>query len=130
MISRYALRYSALTTAQHASGSASHLKSVNTVGTGSFSALLHPQLLTCTRGLEGHRQMCSVKTLKTCSNEKKNPDQCGSVGWASSHKAKGCQFNSRSGHRPGLWVQSPVGACEGQPIDVSPPLFLPPFPSL
>ena len=35
--------------------------------------------------------------------------QCGSVGWASSCKAKGCRFDSWSGHMPGLWVQSPVG---------------------
>ena len=28
-------------------------------------------------------------------------DQGGSVGWASSHKAKGLGFNSQSGHVPG-----------------------------
>ncbi|KAF6078291.1 hypothetical protein HJG60_009152 [Phyllostomus discolor] len=27
-------------------------------------------------------------------------DPCGSVGWASAHKAKGHQFNSQSGHMP------------------------------
>ena len=35
------------------------------------------------------------------------PDQCGSVGWASSHKLKGHRFNSQSGLMPGLQVQSP-----------------------
>ena len=53
------------------------------------------------------------------------------------HEAKGRQFSSWSGHMPGLWVQSPVGAgTRGNPsmflshIDASFPLFLPPFPSL
>ena len=32
------------------------------------------------------------------------PDRCGSVGWASSHKAKGCLFNFWWGHMPGLQV--------------------------
>ena len=65
------------------------------------------------------------------------PDRCGSVCWVSSHKAKGRQFDSQSGHMPGLWVQSPLGACAGGSqsmflsyISVSLPLFLPPFPSL
>ena len=39
------------------------------------------------------------------------PDWCGSVGWASSGKAKGHQFNSGSGHKHGLWARSPVGEC-------------------
>ena len=36
------------------------------------------------------------------------PDVCGSVGWASSNKVKpkGCQFDSWSGHMPGLQVWS------------------------
>ena len=62
------------------------------------------------------------------------PDQCGSVGWAPFHKMKGHQLDSWLGPTPGLRVQSLVGvgawsmflAC----IDVSPLLFLPPFPSL
>ena len=37
---------------------------------------------------------------------------CGSVGWASSCKAKGYQLDSQSGHMPGLWVQSLVGATD------------------
>ena len=41
------------------------------------------------------------------------PDQCGSVGWASSCKVKDRLFDSWSGHLPGLWVQAPVGCkCE------------------
>ena len=37
------------------------------------------------------------------------PDWCGSVGWTLSHKAKGHQFNSQSGHMRGLQVWSLVG---------------------
>ena len=57
-----------------------------------------------------------------------NPDQCGSVGWASSHKAKGCQFDSWSGH---IWAASSVlirGMTSNWWIFL--PLFLPPIPSL
>ena len=39
-----------------------------------------------------------------------SPDQCGSVGWASSLKVKGHKFDSCSGHMPRLWVWSLVGA--------------------
>ena len=38
-----------------------------------------------------------------------SPDWCGSVGWVSSCRAKGRQFNSRSGHVPELWARSLVG---------------------
>ena len=62
-------------------------------------------------------------------------DWCGSVGWAFSRKAKVCRFDSLSGHVPGLWVWSPVGVCmRGNQlmfvshINVSLPIFLPPFP--
>ena len=37
-------------------------------------------------------------------------DQCGSVGWASSHKVKGRWFDCRSGQMPGLQILSPVRA--------------------
>ena len=40
-----------------------------------------------------------------------SPDQCGSVGWVSSRKAKGRWFNAQSGHVPGLQVWPPVRAC-------------------
>ena len=43
-------------------------------------------------------------------NASSHPNHCGSVGCTSSHKMKGHRFDSRSGHMPGLWVQSPVGA--------------------
>ena len=66
-----------------------------------------------------------------------SPDWCGSVGWVSSCKVKGCWFDSWSGHMPGLWVQTPVGVCTGgnwsmfvSHIDLSLLLSLPPFPSL
>ena len=38
------------------------------------------------------------------------PGHCSSVGWALSHKVKGHRFDSRSGHMPGLQVQSLFGA--------------------
>ena len=52
-------------------------------------------------------------------------------GLSTSLRTKGSLLNSQSKHMPGLQARSPVGACERQPhIDVSLPLFLPPFPSL
>ena len=39
-----------------------------------------------------------------------SPDQCGSVGWASSHKVKGHRSDSPSGHRPGLQA-GPQSGC-------------------
>ena len=43
------------------------------------------------------------------------PDVCGSVGWASSNKVKpkGCQFDSWSGHMPGLQVWSLIEVMKG-----------------
>ena len=56
---------------------------------------------------------------------------------ALSHKQKGYRFESWSGHMPGLWVWSPVGVRMRSNwsiflshIDVSLPLFHPPFLSL
>ena len=76
-----------------------------------------------------------------------SPEWFGSVGWVSSLKAKDFWFDSQSGYMPGLQVWSLVkfpikahvwdvglvpsqGTYERQPIDVSLPLFLPPFSSL
>ena len=64
----------------------------------------------------------------------KRPDWCGLEGWRSSHRPKGCRFNSQSGHKPGLRARSPPGACMWEATDqclsyinVFLPLFLPPF---
>ena len=38
-----------------------------------------------------------------------DPGWCGSVDWASACEPKGHQFNSQSGHMPGLQVRCPVG---------------------
>ena len=47
-------------------------------------------------------------------------DWCGSVGWASSCRTKGCGFGSWSGYMPGLWVGSLVlGTNQRQMTDVS-----------
>ena len=62
-------------------------------------------------------------------NSLSSPDPCGSFGSASSHKVKGHQFNSWSGHMAGLQVQSLVGHVWRQPTDVSLPHFLLPFSS-
>ena len=45
-------------------------------------------------------------------------------------KPKGSQFNSWSGTCLGCGPGPQLGPCESRPIDVSLPLFLPPFPSL
>ena len=50
-------------------------------------------------------------------------DWCDFLGWMSSHKAKGYQFDSLSGHMPGLQVWM-------KPIDVALLLFPPLFSSL
>ena len=79
-----------------------------------------------------------IKTFIFIKKLRHSPDRCGSVGWASSHKAKGCHFDSGSGHMPRLWMQSPVGVPTRGKLsmflshtDASLPLFfLPPFPSL
>ena len=60
-----------------------------------------------------------------------SPDGYGSVGWASSCKAKCHWFDSWLGHMPGLQPSLQLGSCvRGKPIDVSLLLFLPPFPFL
>ena len=52
------------------------------------------------------------------ANEK-CPDQWGSVGWASSSKAKGRWFNSQSGRMPGLQASPGWWKCERQLVSVS-----------
>ena len=62
-----------------------------------------------------------------CKTKYPIPGRCGSAGWASSHKAKGYQFDSWSPvgvHARGNWSMSLSH------ISVSLPLFLPYFPSL
>ena len=40
---------------------------------------------------------------------KRSPHWCGSVDWVPACEPKGHQFNSLSGHMPGLWARYPVG---------------------
>ena len=47
-----------------------------------------------------------------------------SVDWAWAWEPKDCQFNSQSGHMPGLQARSPVGSVQPH-TDVPLPLFLP-----
>ena len=59
-------------------------------------------------------------------------DWCGSIGWVLSHKVKGHQLDSGSGHMPELQVQSRSGHI-GEETNWCFSLtstFLPPFPSL
>ena len=62
------------------------------------------------------------------------PDQCGSVGWVSSHKVKGCQLDSWSGAHacivgsvpsPGVWEGQLIDRCFSLTLMVL-SLFLPP----
>ena len=41
-----------------------------------------------------------------------SPGWCGSVDWMPSGKPKGRQFDSQSGHMPGLWARSTVGGVQ------------------
>ena len=47
-----------------------------------------------------------LKINKICSG------WCGSVDWVPTCKSKGCWFDSRSGHIPGLWARSSVGGVQ------------------
>ena len=53
-------------------------------------------------------------------------------GWNAGLRTKGSLVPFPSGNMPGLWARSPVGrhARGNHTIDVSLPLFLPPFPSI
>ena len=42
-------------------------------------------------------------------NSQQMPWLCGSVDWAPACEPKGRQFDSQSGHVPGLWSRSPIG---------------------
>ena len=64
-----------------------------------------------------------LESIKGHQNWKMPPLAGVAVGCASSYKPKGCLLYSQSGHMPGLWARSPVGAHERQLIDVSLPLF-------
>ena len=67
------------------------------------------------------RYVLSVNMLLLLNrNQGGSPGQHDSVGWALSRKAKGCQFNSQSGHMPGPCGPGPwLQACERQPTDVA-----------
>ena len=77
-------------------------------------------------------QLFVKKEKKEKKRRRRSPGLCGSVGWALSHRLKGCQFNSPWGHVAGLWVRSPAKARMAgnqsvflPPISVSLPLCLP-----
>ena len=62
-----------------------------------------------------------VRQLVRFKRAEAHPGWCGSMGWALPCKLRGPQFDSWSGHMPGLQARSQVGlwACERQLIDVS-----------
>ena len=60
-----------------------------------------------------------------CFKKTTGPGWCGSVDWVPAWEPKGRQFDSQTGHMPGLWARSPAGMCKRQPhTDVSLPPFL------
>ena len=66
------------------------------------------------------KQMMQICILMGHADKKRRqtPDRFGSVGWVSVvPKAKG-EFDSHSGHMPGLWVWSRVGGMQQATIDV------------
>ena len=51
-----------------------------------------------------------LQTLtQRCIESWESPGWYGSVDWVPVCEPNGCQFNSQSGHMPGLWARSPVG---------------------
>ena len=110
-----------------------------------FKMLLTNLEFTC--GTNAQKYTSGYSMLATCDSnlvfferlpriqeEHRGPHWWGSVGWAPSRKPKDPQFNSLSGHTPGLWARSPGGRCErGNQskfllhIGVSLPPFFPPF---
>ena len=76
-------------------------------------------------------KISNIYTHRSSYESSISHDSCGSVGWVSSHKVKGCWFDSRSGYQPGLGLS--WDGCGRQligDIDVTLPPFLPLFPSL
>ena len=61
-----------------------------------------------TQGSEETQSLKKWDPLGLGVNRNIRPDRCGSGGWVSSHRAKGYQFGSQSGHMPGLQAWSPV----------------------
>ena len=59
--------------------------------------------------LTEEEKICKLKTVRHWLKKLKNLDWSSSVGWALSCKPKGHQFDSQSGHMPGLQDRSLVG---------------------
>ena len=64
---------------------------------------LHPSTASLSPFTWGWPQRSQGKILHS-------PDWCSPLGWVTSHKPKGHQFNSWSEHMPGLKARSPIGA--------------------
>ena len=83
------------------------------------------------------RITCLVTAVNTAKIQCSHPGWCGSVDWVQAYKLKGRRFYCQEGHMPGLQARSSFGGhVRGKQsmflshINVSLPLFLPPFLSL
>ena len=90
--------------------------------------LLCKYLLNLHRGLKSVRDVSQFRTSKDKSvpifsnmwpqndlwlkRDVWYPGWCSSVDWAPACRPKGCQFDSQSGHMPGLQARSPVGGTQ------------------
>ena len=55
-----------------------------------------------------YQATCKYQGLEHIESERNSPGWCGSVDWVPACKAKGHQFDSQSGHMPGMWARSPI----------------------
>ena len=82
----------------------------------SLNLCFHSTLYVPNIGLSSFHCICLCAFLSTLKvlhhhfrNEEISPGWCSSMDWVRACKPKGHQFNSQSGHRPGLRARSPVG---------------------
>ena len=75
---------------------------------------------------------CSILMISGVTNTVSCPGWCSSMDWAQACQPKGLRFNSKSGHRPGLWQLPSRGCMRGNHtlMFLYLSLFLPPFLSL
>ena len=71
-----------------------------------LSIYFFPSLFHLQGNLSFHLVTCLWPAFKIINNSR---GWCGSVDWVLACEPKGQQFNSQSGHLPGLWARSPVG---------------------
>ena len=62
-------------------------------------------------------ELMGIKLHQITKKEANHPWRCGSAGWSAVLYTKGCGFNSRLGHIPGLQVRSRLRHMQ-EPVDV------------